>query len=50
MMTAVTGEQREMLEEMARTWDGLADDRELRVTQKERIAELEANDERNKRR
>ena len=50
MMTAATGEQREMLEEMAKTWDGLADDREPRVTQKERIAELEANDERNKRR
>jgi hypothetical protein len=49
MMTAATGEQRAMLEEMARTWDSLAGDRERRATQKQRIAVLEANENRNKR-
>ena len=38
---ATTDEQRQMLLKMAETWDGLAQDREARVAQKQRLAELD---------
>lgn len=37
---ATTDEQRQMLLAMAQTWDSLAYDRETRVAQKQRLAEL----------
>ena len=39
--TAVGEEQRAMLETMARTWEGLARDREHRMARKEKIDKLE---------
>jgi hypothetical protein len=35
-------EQQAMLQKMADTWEGLANDRERRAAQKQRIADLEA--------
>ena len=40
--SATTDEQKAMLENMAKTWDALADDRKRRLMQSQRIAELEA--------
>lgn len=44
MATATTDEQKAMLENMAQTWDALADDRERWAEQKQRIAHFEQND------
>lgn len=43
LMTAVSDPQHEaMLQEMAETWESLAADRERRLAQKHRIADLES--------
>jgi hypothetical protein len=39
--TALTAEHRLMLENMARTWDLLAEEREDRLRRQQRLAELE---------
>lgn len=41
MMESAAPEQKTMLETMAKTWDTLAEDRERRLAQQQRIADLE---------